>query len=289
MTPNIETVTRWRKLFSDVTSDIASVIAERKSTPSIPFDFGLDFILSHFQDVIWPRTISTKITKNKQVLVYNREEALARFKQANFLDCRISAYPIYVEWKGINRQAPNFIFIDLDLGSFKRRLALDRALSKILKNINEKFHTNVCPTILWSGDGYHIYLPVDAVLLEAESEFARFGQPSRKFLQFAEVYLSNKKSDPCHSLGLSFKNCMLRVPGSFNSKNEGREEVKIIQKWDRNRPSIKPLYYRFDLYLLVQRSKELNRPKRAEFVRFSTDWKLSEQKTTTNKDFKVNE
>src|ERR687886_2238921 len=41
---------------------------------------------------IWPRTISTKATEGKQILVYNKEEALARFKQSNYLDCRINAY-----------------------------------------------------------------------------------------------------------------------------------------------------------------------------------------------------
>ena len=56
---------------------------------------GLDFILEHFefQYFIWPRTISTKTTQGRQILVYSKEEAFARFKQANFLDCRISAYP----------------------------------------------------------------------------------------------------------------------------------------------------------------------------------------------------
>jgi hypothetical protein len=52
---------------------------------------GFDFILSHFEAPIWPRTIFTP--KEKQVLVYDKEEALARFKKANLLDCRINAYP----------------------------------------------------------------------------------------------------------------------------------------------------------------------------------------------------
>jgi hypothetical protein len=67
---------------------------------------GLDFILSHCKDPIWPRTISTHATEGKQVLVFNKEEALARYEQANFVDCRISAFPDYTEWHGINRQAP---------------------------------------------------------------------------------------------------------------------------------------------------------------------------------------
>ena len=53
---------------------------------------GLDFTLSHFQEPIWPRAISTKTTECRQVLVNNRDVALARFKQSNYQDCRISAY-----------------------------------------------------------------------------------------------------------------------------------------------------------------------------------------------------
>lgn len=77
-----------------------------------PIEEGLDFILNHFKEPIFPRTISTKTTEGRQVVVYNKEEVLARFKAANFLDCKISAYPKYVEWQGINRQAPSLIFIE---------------------------------------------------------------------------------------------------------------------------------------------------------------------------------
>ena len=127
---------------------------------------GIDFILSHFEEPIWPRTIFTP--KEKQVLVYDKEDALARFKKANLLDCRINAYPDYTEFGGINRQAPNFIFIDLD---FNSRNALDKALSSVLKNIKEKFK-GIQPTVIWSGNGYHIYLPIQAFILESESIFA---------------------------------------------------------------------------------------------------------------------
>jgi hypothetical protein len=55
---------------------------------------GLNFILDHFQDqLIFPSSISTKTTKGRQILVDIDKEALARFAQANFFDCRISAYP----------------------------------------------------------------------------------------------------------------------------------------------------------------------------------------------------
>jgi hypothetical protein len=266
-------------LDSDSTSDITNVIAVQHS-PSFyrltAVKEGLDFILTHFKEG-FPRTISTKITEGRQVVVYNKDEALAMFKAANYLDCKINAYPKYVEWKGLNRQPPNFIFIDLDQCRFK---LIDRVLDKTLKNISQKFNTAVHPTVIWSGHGYHIYLPVEAFLLEEESEFARFGYPSRKFIQFSEEFLSDKKADPCHTRGLSFKNCMVRIPGSINTKRGTEEEAKIIQKWDGISPNINPILFRFDLYLLVSKSRQLHKKtkqkckdKRCHEPKiFSTDW-----------------
>jgi hypothetical protein len=98
---------------------------------------------------------------------------------------------------------------------------------------------------------------IDAFVLEEESLFTKFEQPSRRFIQFAEAYLSNKKSDPCHSFTMSFKNCMLRVPGSFNAKSDIIEEVKVLERWNGIRPSIKPLLFDFYLYLQDLRLKKL--------------------------------
>jgi hypothetical protein len=235
---------------------------ERKNTPTlhnnISIEQGLDLILSHFKEPIFARTMSTKTTEGRQNLVYNKEEVLARFKAANYLDCKISAYPRYVEWSGIDRQAPNLIFIDLDLNRFNSKLALDLGLNGTLQNIKNRLGSGGKPTVIWSGHGYHIYQPVEAFVLEEESEFAKFEQPSRRLLQFAEQYLSNKKSDPCHSFTMSFKNCMLRIPGSYNSKSDHAiEEVRIIQKWDGFRPSIKPLLFDFYLYLQDLKLKKI--------------------------------
>jgi hypothetical protein len=99
---------------------------------------GLDFLLGHFEVPVWPRTISTKLTEGRQIPVYNKEEALARFKQANLLDCRINAYPAYTGFNGVNRQPPNFIFIDIDKSTFNTQRAFDLAISKTLKNFREK-------------------------------------------------------------------------------------------------------------------------------------------------------
>ena len=69
-----------------------------------------------------------------RILVYSKEEALARYRQANFVDCRINAYPDYTEYKGINRQPPNFIFAELDRSTFKTDRALKLAYNKTVEN-----------------------------------------------------------------------------------------------------------------------------------------------------------
>ena len=155
----------------------------------------------------------------------------------------------------------------MDLSRFKSVEALKRTLNFI----REKLGDNVSPTVLWTGNGYHIYLPVTAFILELESLFADFENPSRKFIRWAEQFLTNNKADPCHSNSLSIRNCMLRVPGSFNSKlaelNENGKivnipqlaEVKIIQKWNGVRPSIKPLLSEFYIYLADTKIKEIHR------------------------------
>src|SRR5215207_6166135 len=56
---------------------------------------GPNYILGHFRSPIWPRTISTKATEGRQVIVNSQEEAFVYFKAANYYDCRISAYPYW--------------------------------------------------------------------------------------------------------------------------------------------------------------------------------------------------
>ena len=247
------------------------------TTAKIPISFeeGLDYILSHFEEPVWPRTISIHATEGRQILVYNKEEALARYKQANLLDCRINAYPKYTEYKGINRQAPNFIFLDLDNSTFKTERALQMALEKTLKNLHNILNAQ-SPTVIWSGNGYHIYQPVSAFPLEQEEIFiSKSSEPSKQFLQFAEMHLTDHKSDPSHHP--SIKSCMIRIPGSHNFKcvqrnnnNSGitttttnpSTQVKIIQKWDGIRPKFNPLLYDFNIWLADKKLKEINELRR---------------------------
>ena len=92
----------------------------------IPIEEGLDYILRHFLDP-WPRTISTKLTKGGQVVVYSKEEALAYFKAADYKDCRISAYPPNVlenpsavgRFTGLRTVTPRNIIVIIDLDKYR--------------------------------------------------------------------------------------------------------------------------------------------------------------------------
>jgi hypothetical protein len=71
-------------------------------------------------------------------------------------------------------------------------------------------------------------------VLEEEEVFAKFqnSKPtgpslSTKFIRFAEAYFTNEKHDPQHRP--SVNSCLLRVPGSHNSKNG--QQVSVIQQW----------------------------------------------------------
>src|SRR5215831_4824215 len=77
-------------------TDINSRINKAKAiSTSVPIESGLDFILSHLEKPYFPRRISTYLTEKNgpwQVLVNSRDEALAKFKESDLLNCRISAY-----------------------------------------------------------------------------------------------------------------------------------------------------------------------------------------------------
>ena len=53
---------------------------------------NLDFILNHFTNPLFPRNTMTRAL-GCQKEVFNAKEALAYFKESNYEDCRINAYP----------------------------------------------------------------------------------------------------------------------------------------------------------------------------------------------------
>lgn len=219
---------------------------------------GLDFILSHFNDSIWPRTISTKRTEGRQITVYSKLEALSYYKDSDYADCRISAY-------GYSNQNGNFVpkisllMIDLDLAKLNLNIKLlNLAKAKTLARIEDAFDSKnnfKSVTILWTGNGYHFYIPTESEhVLEDMSEFSKFKEPSKQFLRFAEYYLSNGKADSEHYHTVSFKNCLLRIPGSYNSKN--MSQISIVQKWNgTSKVPLELLYDKFLAYLIDQNSE----------------------------------
>jgi hypothetical protein len=174
--------------------------------------------------------------------------------------------------------------IDLDRETFNTQEALDMALFRTLNRIGQiggSVQSSAAPTlnssqndfqltVIWSGNGYHIYLVLDAFVLESENAFnnSRFGSnPSKKFLRFAEWFLSNGKCDPQHNRTLSLSNSMLRIPNTINSKNG--QMVNIVQKWNGYKPSIKLLLEDFYVHLCHQRLAELKKRRSCKLQRLS--------------------
>ena len=251
---------------------------ETIDNPNNSVQNGLEFILSHLSPPHFPRNIMTH-RLGRQILVHNIDEAMRYYRESEFLDCRISAYPpqpstcSYV-FLG-NGLTPNLIMIDIDKSRFATERAYKSALSKTLKNIEAEL--NGKPTVIWSGNGCHLIQPIDAVILEELDLFSPavtgIDQPSVKFLRWAEAYLSDDKSDPAHNKTISFGNCMLRVPGSHNSKcvrtndgilDEGKTEVRILHEWNGHRPNMMLLIGSFHAYLVDQKIKQSQRERQQQ-------------------------
>jgi hypothetical protein len=235
---------------------------QKQQIRDIKIESGLEFILSHLEEPLYPRKISTYKSNNKQFLVRSRQEIIDSFIESNFVDCKINAYPFLIEYKGIQRYKPDFLFIDLDKNNFKTNRSFELALYNTLKNI--KIKLKGYPTVLFTGRGYHVYQPVYIpTALEYITEFFKFDKPSEQFLRFAKDYLSNGKADKQNNP--SFRSCLLRIPGSFNSKYGNK--VTIVKKWNGNRvPITLYLLEEFRIYSIqkkidqiIQRQKILNK------------------------------
>lgn len=222
---------------------------------------GIDFLLSHFEgrQKLFPRKMSTFTSQGKQFIVYNKEQILDICIKSNFKDCRLNAYPVLEN--GL-LQAPNLIFIDLDLPTkYEDNLKeIDKTLDKTLRLIKQKL--NGCrATVLRTGNGYHIYIVLDIRPLELINEVKELSdKPSEQFLRFAESVFTNNKKDSQHNP--SFKSCLLRIPGTFNSKNN--TNVRILQKFDKNNiPKIDiTLLRQLRLYIV-----DLTLKKKLEFIK----------------------
>jgi hypothetical protein len=246
---------------------------------------GLDFILTHLPEPTAEHTISTyatqgrQISKNRDGRYLRKREILAYYKASSYLDCRISAYPIYTdEYIKKTGIAPRLLLADVDKLLFKSNELFEKTVRKTLQNFKEMVDS--APTMVWSGGGYHFMQPIDAIVLEKAKEFEKFQQPSRRFMQFLEWLLTVGKADANHYRTVSFKNCMLRVPGSFNSKyvdfdHSGKivypinseSEVRVIRKWNGKAMQLKSqLLTQYYIWLQDQEIKKIKSRRKAEYL-----------------------
>lgn len=202
----------------------------------------------------------------KQVEVFSKNEALFYFKQSNYIDCRISTFRSSNSNSNSKEKFyPDLIIIDIDRSDFKTEKGFKLALSTTLRNIREKLNGH--PEIIWSGNGVHIYNPIEAVIFDEYEIFAEFINDFdlfKEFLRFSKNSLSNGKSDP--RFKPSQDSCLLRIPGSINGKFldnrdkrlSGNFKVKVLQEWNGKRAVIPDDFLEdFRIYLIDKKIKEI--------------------------------
>ena len=220
---------------------------EQQQQTEIKVSQGIQFLLSHFEgrQPLFPRKMSTALSKGKQFTLYSKEQILNECIKSNFIDCRLNAYPVFdnddeddalfihdhnraynhiedtnssqvPSSRIFSSQAPNIIFIDIDFPNGANKKQVSRQLNKILNIIKKKLN-GFSPTVLWTGNGYHIYIVLDTRPLELITDLAELSrEPSKEFLRFAEASFTNGKADPKHNP--SFRSYLLRIPFTINSK-----------------------------------------------------------------------
>jgi len=100
---------------------------------------------------------------------------------------------------------------------------------------------------------------VNGFILEEYETFYEFTKYFDKdltsmFIQFSEEYFTDHTADRLHNP--TVKSCLVRIPGSLNSKSVAKEEdaeVKIVRKWDGIRPPIRPMLTPFKTWLTQKR------------------------------------
>ncbi len=184
------------------------------------------------------------MTQNKQIEVNSSKEAITYFKKSRFIDCRVSGF----SRQEIEEEKPNLIFVDLDDMS-----ALEEVRALFYKTIGG------IPTILQTGKGLAVIQPIQMISMKNVTYMGKaVDDPAKKFLHFVERYLTNHKCDSGNHPSL--KSCLIRIPGSINSKN--MSTVSILQEWDGHRVDVKTIPFKKHLDQL-ERTQNTMRPRYA--------------------------
>lgn len=265
---------------------------------------GIKFILFHFekQQKLFPRTIKTNnsidaVKVDDEPVVQNSVDNIFNiFKGSNYYDCKInclyytndSTPPYNNDAKSFKNKSKtataiesSFIMLYLYLNDFSyNKKKLDIILNKTLNKLSAKFYGDANPTVLWTGDGYQIYQPLDGIVFENQKTFLDLLQYvdsrsdiSTEFLRFAQEFFTNEKVGPKYFSSL--KSCFMDVPGTFNFKNG--EQIKIIHKWDGKYPSIRWVTYDFKNYLIQKRIDCIHKRKKEIVNRMSSHYQQQDK------------
>lgn len=237
---------------------------------------GIDLILNlfekagqHQQQKLFPRKIMTA-KYSGQITVNSKEEMLQKFEEADFIDCRINAYPVIPAG---TLQASNIIMIDLDVDMALKtgQKLIKQVLHKTLKNITENSDGAIVPLVIWTGNGYHMYIVLNlGAPLEYIAEYSNLNvtkEISKEFMRFAKSYLSDNKADSKNNPSL--ESCLLRVPYTLNSKclsakmSEEESEVKVIQNWNNHPATINEIALLLSGFYTHLVNKKLEKDKNA--------------------------
>jgi hypothetical protein len=216
---------------------------------------GIKCILSHFKEPVFPRTIrsiNTTYNGTQFKVVYDEKEMFRTYEQSKFIDCRVSIYPSLYATKEnyndkyANMQLADLITFDLHKSVFMRESAQIKALYAILQAIKKILAGR--PTILCSGNAFHICQPIEPDPTEQIEEFRDHIINEYPALG---LFLRLSKLDPFH-VQQPYNPSMLLIPGTLSSncqEGEERHEITIIQRWDGHRPKIDSVLIDFHQYL----------------------------------------
>ena len=202
---------------------------------------GINALLNLFELIkqpLFPRAIMTA-SYSGAFVVNSVNEMYNAFREAEYHDCRISAYPPV---RDDTRLSPNLVLLDIDFdesfiknsdqtfqGFLTANESNQNTVNKISERLTSKFQLRNF-MIIYTGNGRHILVPF---LFERPFEYVREMQPlvnmsmssyrqtsnnilSENFLSFAKKYLSDDQADKANYP--KFSNMFLRVPGTLNWK-----------------------------------------------------------------------